>query len=122
MGARASIATYSRLGVLLVPLTLGAAVLVSGILSYASAVAAGGSHSCALFANGTVRCWGLNSSGQLGNASNDEYKPKIVLPGSKLVTPIGVTCTDCESAVAGAQTRQTVLRITITKSVGVATG
>src|SRR5207248_10460890 len=30
VGARASIATYSRLGVLLVPLTLGAAVLVSG--------------------------------------------------------------------------------------------
>ena len=29
-------------------------------------VLAGGSHSCALVGAGTVRCWGLNSSGQLG--------------------------------------------------------
>jgi alpha-tubulin suppressor-like RCC1 family protein len=30
-------------------------------------VAAGGSHACALLSNGTVRCWGLNSSGQLAD-------------------------------------------------------
>ncbi|WP_181197337.1 RCC1 domain-containing protein [Enhygromyxa salina] len=29
-------------------------------------VHAGGSHTCALVGSGTVRCWGLNSSGQLG--------------------------------------------------------
>jgi alpha-tubulin suppressor-like RCC1 family protein len=33
------------------------------------AVAAGGSHSCALLGNGTVRCWGKNDSGQLGDGS-----------------------------------------------------
>ncbi len=30
-----------------------------------------GSHSCARFALGTVRCWGNNQSGQLGNGTNE---------------------------------------------------
>ena len=40
-----------------------------GLGGSASLVAAGGSHTCATLANGTVRCWGLNSSGQLGYAN-----------------------------------------------------
>ncbi|MEO7387382.1 MAG: thrombospondin type 3 repeat-containing protein [Gammaproteobacteria bacterium] len=35
-----------------------------------SALAAGGNHSCAVIANGEVRCWGRNASGQLGNVAN----------------------------------------------------
>ncbi len=41
-------------------------VTVSGI-STATAADAGLFHSCALLTNRTVRCWGVNSSGQLGN-------------------------------------------------------
>ena len=33
---------------------------------YATALASGAAHSCALLNTGAVRCWGLNSSGQLG--------------------------------------------------------
>ncbi len=37
----------------------------------AAAVAAGGSHTCAVLDNGAVRCWGLGSSGQLGYGDPD---------------------------------------------------
>jgi len=43
-------------------------VAVTG-LPKAAAVAAGGEHSLALLANGTVMAWGDNSNGQLGNNS-----------------------------------------------------
>lgn len=35
-------------------------------LPAAVAVVAGGAHTCAVFENGDARCWGLNTSGQLG--------------------------------------------------------
>jgi alpha-tubulin suppressor-like RCC1 family protein len=35
----------------------------------ASGLSLGGSHTCALQTNGAIRCWGLNSSGQLGYAN-----------------------------------------------------
>jgi alpha-tubulin suppressor-like RCC1 family protein len=37
----------------------------------ALAVAGGSSHTCALLDNGTVRCWGINESGQLGDTTNN---------------------------------------------------
>jgi Regulator of chromosome condensation (RCC1) repeat len=45
---------------------------VSGI-STASQISAGYTHTCALLADQTVRCWGGNSTGQLGIGSQDPF-------------------------------------------------
>jgi alpha-tubulin suppressor-like RCC1 family protein len=43
-------------------------------------IEAGGAHSVALLVDGTVRAWGLNSSGQLGDGTTiDRHRPSPVL-------------------------------------------
>jgi alpha-tubulin suppressor-like RCC1 family protein len=43
-----------------------AVVGINGILARATSVAAGTTHTCATLDDGSVRCWGSNTSGQLG--------------------------------------------------------
>jgi alpha-tubulin suppressor-like RCC1 family protein len=62
-------------------------VEVSGI-TMATATAAGLSHTCAVLADGTVRCWGANFSGQLGNGTNTGPESCYGLPCS--TTPVGI--------------------------------
>ena len=50
-------------------------------LSAAIALASGGYHNCALLSDRTVRCWGRNQDGQIGNGNNttDAGTPQAVL-------------------------------------------
>jgi len=55
-------------------------VVVSG-LSGAIAISAGNQHTCALLATGTVRCWGFNGAGQLGDGTTSLRRASVLVAG-----------------------------------------
>src|SRR5205823_9487709 len=67
-------------------------VEVIGITT-ATAVTAGGYHACALLQNGTVRCWGQNDYGQLGDGAviTPQTRPPTPRPSPNPVEVSGIT-------------------------------
>lgn len=53
----------------------------------AISVSAGYGHACALMADGTVKCWGLNNNGQLGDASLNDSSVPVTVSGITGATP-----------------------------------
>jgi alpha-tubulin suppressor-like RCC1 family protein len=66
------------------------AVEVSGITT-ATSIALGYSHSCALLSDGTVKCWGDNMYGQLGNGTTTSSTPPVEGLGFRAVEVSGIT-------------------------------
>ncbi|MBA3807937.1 MAG: immunoglobulin domain-containing protein [Solirubrobacterales bacterium] len=61
--------------------SLSAAPVTAAGLHFVSAVAAGGRHSLALVASGTVYAWGNNEDGQLGNGGTATANTPAAVPG-----------------------------------------
>lgn len=56
-------------------------VLVAGIFNTAVAISSGASHTCALLRDGTARCWGSNSEGQLGDNTRTNRPAPVSVQG-----------------------------------------
>jgi alpha-tubulin suppressor-like RCC1 family protein len=54
---------------------------VLGLESGAAAIAAGGSHTCALLNSGGIQCWGYNGEGQLGDGSTTDRNSPVDVIG-----------------------------------------
>ena len=54
----------------------------------ATAIAAGGTHTCALLDNQTVQCWGDNTYGQVGDATNTDSNIPVAVSGITTATAI----------------------------------
>lgn len=58
-----------------------APVEIAGLGSTVSQIAIGGYHACALLGDGSVRCWGNNSAGQLGDGSTTGRATPVAVTG-----------------------------------------
>ena len=63
---------------------------VTGLTSSVTVIAAGnGNSTCALLADKTVRCWGMNFDGQLGNGTTEHSNVPVIVTGLSNVVAIG---------------------------------
>lgn len=72
-------------------------VTVTGITN-ATAIAVGYNHSCAMLTDQTVKCWGSNHSGELGNGATTAFptaSPPVTVAGITNATAIAVSGHSC---------------------------
>jgi alpha-tubulin suppressor-like RCC1 family protein len=64
---------------------------IDGIAAKASKLEIGDSHTCAVLTTRAVRCWGLNTSGQLGDGTTTQRLTPVAVTTSPTATLSGVT-------------------------------
>jgi len=55
-----------------------------------ASIALGGSHSCALLTDGTMKCWGYNGYGQLGDGTTTDRTTPVEVSGITTATSIAL--------------------------------
>ena len=60
----------------------GYPVVVQGLSGRSTAIATGYQHSCAITAQGSVKCWGSNNAGQLGNGTTTQSTTAVSVSGT----------------------------------------
>ena len=65
-------------------------VAVTGVPLNMAQIAAADDHTCALLVNETVKCWGLNSAGQLGDGTTSNSSTPVAVAGLTDVAQIAV--------------------------------
>ena len=63
-------------------------VVVQGITTAVAVSAGSWAHTCALLADGTVRCWGDNYAGELGDGTTTDRPSPVAVPGITTATAI----------------------------------
>lgn len=63
-------------------------LIVIGSLTEVTTITAGSNHTCALIADGTVRCWGGNSLCEVGDGTRTDRLNPVALTGLANVTAI----------------------------------
>src|SRR5205823_12201247 len=65
-------------------------VTVSGLPLNLAQIAAADDHTCALLVTGTVKCWGLNNKGQLGDGTTSDRSTPVTVAGLTGVAKITI--------------------------------
>ena len=97
-------------------------VNVVGLGGQLAALSAGASHTCAISVTGSLRCWGYNDYGQVGDATVGQPRlaPVLIAGGWPSIgavssSPPGINCgTDCAETYLGG----TVVTLTVTPGSG----
>jgi len=86
---------------------------IDGVAAKATGIAVGTDFACARISNGTIRCWGNNAAGQLGNNTVIRSKVPVVVKTSATASLSGATTVSAGAghacAIRGAGTAARVL-------------